>query len=723
MRRARSTPALLLPLLWLAACTCLGTPAPVLGSIEPTRTRTDIFTALAIRGENFRAQVKVDFDSPGDSEVNGAFELWLVAGDVRVPLAEVSLVSDTELSAQYLGLAADPGVYDLELLDPRGRRALLPKAFTITNSGCRGEKDGTPCVDGDRCTSGETCQGGLCRNPTSVVTCASPDDCIIHASCKRSTGQCVEVTRKDGTACSDANACTLAAACVAGACQRTALVPCAPPAECRLAGTCDPVVQACRYPPAPDGTTCTAATGCVAGAACLAGGCACVNTAPLACFTVTPTAGTTTTSITFDGSCSSDREDPTPALTIEFDVDGSGAWMRADAGGQAAQVLGTAGIHTVLVRVTDTGGLTAYAERRVAIAAPADQVLVTTRQDEGDPGATPGSPGGTGFSLREAVAYLNGLAAALQPAAKTISFSTAVSSGNLLLLSPLDPLTAPGAAIVGRPDLLLDFNGANQACLGLDAAGQTLLGLRITGCDATGISLSPRSAGSLVAECTIIAASSRTGSVGIAVQSPSTIGPGNDVSGYDTGVRFPSLGGYTLDGNRLHHNVTGALLTGVTAAGARVSRNLFHANTGDGLHVTNSPGLTQAWFNVFDANGRDGLSCANGPPLDVRNDLFTGNGALGISATPASFAAPGALDHNGFSGNAGGDLAPGLALTASVVADPRYVDRAGGDFHLLPGSPAIDAGVDVGLDVNGPAPANFNGSAPDLGAAETPYSR
>ncbi len=45
-----------------------------------------------------------------------------------------------------------------------------------------------------------------------------------------------------------------------------------------------------------------------------------------------------------------------------------------------------------------------------------------------------------------------------------------------------------------------------------------------------------------------------------------------------------------------------------------------------------------------------------------------------------------------------------------IVADPLFVDRAGGDYHLQAGSQAIDSGVDVGLP--------FLGSAPDRGPFE-----
>jgi hypothetical protein len=48
---------------------------------------------------------------------------------------------------------------------------------------------------------------------------------------------------------------------------------------------------------------------------------------------------------------------------------------------------------------------------------------------------------------------------------------------------------------------------------------------------------------------------------------------------------------------------------------------------------------------------------------------------------------------------------------AALTGDPLFADPLAGDFSLLPDSPAIDAGIDVGLP--------YDGSAPDIGTIET----
>jgi hypothetical protein len=56
------------------------------------------------------------------------------------------------------------------------------------------------------------------------------------------------------------------------------------------------------------------------------------------------------------------------------------------------------------------------------------------------------------------------------------------------------------------------------------------------------------------------------------------------------------------------------------------------------------------------------------------------------------------------------DVNRGAFQTGNISVDPLFVDLAAPDVHLEPGSPCIDAGVEVGLP--------YAGAAPDMGAFE-----
>ncbi len=740
-----------------SGCTCATPPSPTLDSISPAKVSVGTPTAVSVRGSGFAPLVQADVDAPDASRISGAFALTLVRDGERVDLAGVALVSERELAATVPALPA-AAVYDLELVDPRGRVAVLAAALEVEASGCG--PDGTPCDDGNACTRRDTCAGGACVGSDPVtcsavdacheagtcdpatgacsspprpdgtacddgnactlldacaggacvgsdaVTCSAVDACHEAGTCDPATGACSSPPRPDGTACDDGNACTLLDACAGGACVGSDPVTCSAVDACHEAGTCDPATGACSSPPRPDGTACEDGNACTQGDACQGGACVsgtstCTNTAPHACLTVTPAVASVGEPFGLDPSCSYDAEDPAGALQARIDFgDGTRETTFAPATTVRQHAYPSPGPWEATVEVRDSGGISDYASRYALVAAPADVVLVTTEADEDDPGATPANPGHTGLSLREAIAYVKALGAA-----RTIE----IPAGFTIVHRSALPALSVGGAIIAGAGATLDFPRINQACVTLDGPDQLLLGVTISGCTFIGVITTWQSGGSRVAECTIGPAATATG---IQAQAANDIGPRNVIAGVGTAVRL-TADGSVVEENRIEANDSGVAVSGTNVT-ATIRRNRIVSNGTFGLQATPSFGSCTVVHNVFDANGGDGIVIANlSGGLVVRNNLFTKNGGYGIRNGSSSAT----LDHNGFFGNASGPISSASPGPSDLLADPLYES----DHRLAPGSPAIDRGIDTGLDVNGPADGHFNGAAPDLGAWEAPY--
>lgn len=449
------------------------------------------------------------------------------------------------------------------------------------------------------------------------------------------------------------------------------------------------------------------------------------NTAPLARLAATPHAAAIGSLVTFDATASNDLEDQKLLLSAEFDFEGNGTFSTAQPVTQAAtHAYAVPGVYQAWVRVTDTGGLASYATIQVLAVQAADlTAVVTTGIDEGDAGATPTDPKGSGFSLREAVAWANA-----QTTPKVITFAGPMPVVMTFPSQRSLTLRAPGMAVVGRPGVTVDFDNYDEPCLRLAAPNQRLLGLAVRGCTDAFVELRPASQAAQVAYCDIGPGATAVG-VDAAASSPagdppaSLIGPGNLFANLRAAVQLSGTD-YAVIDNRISANATGVqVLWGVRS---RVSGNAIFGQLasglldGTGLRISSGAGPVEVWHNTFDGNAGDGVQ-AGTVPLDVRNNLFTRNGGYGIAA-PAGDFAPGALGWNGFWGNVLGTvLAPLATGPTDVLADPLYVNRPAWNFNLIPASPAIDVGVNTGLDVNGPAPGLYDGVAPDLGAEGTPY--
>ena len=194
-------------------------------------------------------------------------------------------------------------------------------------------------------------------------------------------------------------------------------------------------------------------------------------------------------------------------------------------------------------------------------------------------------------------------------------------------------------------------------------------------------------------------------------------------------------------------NEVGAIIIRDTI-GSVVAGNTLALNTMDGLQVRKAtdPFIDQ---NTIADNGGSGIEFYGDDSrgVCVRNNNVTGNGDFGINVdkapdpfadffdTSSSCTAPlssgPAYGNNDFENTGGGSFCSDECLACACLpagsfweysVDPLYTSTTAGDpdvYCLGAPSTLIDGGDDLlSYDLNGDAPGDFNGSAPDIGGRE-----
>ena len=137
-----------------------------------------------------------------------------------------------------------------------------------------------------------------------------------------------------------------------------------------------------------------------------------------------------------------------------------------------------------------------------------------------------------------------------------------------------------------------------------------------------------------------------------------------------------------------------------SAGDGRVVNSLFAHNLNNGSIVAdlalNSSGQFTVLHSTF-ADPQPSISPAaiSAPvgAVNVTNTIIT-HYAYGISGGNGAASE----DYNLFFGNLNNWSGPVVTGTHSLEADPLFVDPLGGDYHLQTQSPAIDTGINVGVD-------------------------
>ncbi len=426
-----------------------------------------------------------------------------------------------------------------------------------------------------------------------------------------------------------------------------------------------------------------------------------LNHAPIARMTITPGAGAPGDTFMGDASASSDVEDALAELVLEWDWNGDGTFDAT--GPRSSHVYSAAGTFEVRLRATDRGGLEGWASFRITVAT-GGALVVTTGNDESDVDATPEAPGGAGLSLREAIGYADATAGkqvVLVPSGTTIGVLNRLTTGT-------DPdgivIVADGAVIDGS-----GLAGAGRSCIDLMNDAE-LYGIEARNCSGYPI---------WIAGDRVVVARTRVFDAAYAVTidgSDAVFGPDNELGRGTTSCLWVAGPRARVVGNRLHHCADDAIHVVARATEAVLIRNVAYDN-GIGIALgTNVAGLV-AWHNTVHASSSAGILIPiNARELDVRANILSAGAGFGIDGSPAAFAT---LEYNAFFGNA---LMPCSLCVGTgpgtVLDDPQYVDAPNRDLRLDPTSPLIDVAPALGVDVNGPAPGNYSGAAPDIGAFE-----
>jgi parallel beta-helix repeat protein len=415
----------------------------------------------------------------------------------------------------------------------------------------------------------------------------------------------------------------------------------------------------------------------------------------MADFTVTPSAVDTSTAVAVDASASSDLEDDAADLEVRWDWQNDGTWDTGFSTTKTASspTYAAVGFHTIALEVRDTAGASSYATRDVSVRPTGPAIFYVATAAELVTAINSLTGAGDTIVVTADIVFPPGSAVpAIDADVQIVGDGFAVDGSSLFMFSSCFTVTAGFASFT---DLELDscrYHGI--AFVGASGGQVRNTYIHDAGGDAIRISDTPNVT---VGPDNLL---NNNGADGVFIT-----GAASD----DTTVRGNTITGNSYCGIHLAGNNERALLEG-----NQIWTHTWNDIRGDAaVHdvVVQHNTLTDSPYGVIiDAAGNTGW--------EVRNNIITTSTTAGVETSGATLTAFG---YNLFSANLS-DCSGCTVQSTDVLMDPLFVDPspAAPDFTLQGLSPAIDAGVDLGVDVNGPAPGDYNGAAPDIGAHEAP---
>ena len=154
-----------------------------------------------------------------------------------------------------------------------------------------------------------------------------------------------------------------------------------------------------------------------------------------------------------------------------------------------------------------------------------------------------------------------------------------------------------------------------------------------------------------------------------------------------------------IDGDRIHGCAEGVL--GRLAESALITQSFIFDNAGDGVALTPNGNSFTVEHDVIDGNGSGVLFGSDGKLVSINDVVRTSvisNSTVGFdvySSYPAALGTGNSATQNCLWKGAKGEVATpnkGFSTKNNMTVDPMFVDRAGKDFRLAPGSPCVGLG-------------------------------
>jgi hypothetical protein len=294
--------------------------------------------------------------------------------------------------------------------------------------------------------------------------------------------------------------------------------------------------------------------------------------------------------------------------------------------------------------------------------------------------------------------------------------------------APGDVITVAPGTYVGN----VDFGGK-------DITLQSQSGAAVTEIQGTGDTTVQIGPGGRIEGFAITGGTASFGA-GMAVSGSGTVITRNVFEGNEQGAGGfgAAIGGNNaspvIDSNVFRGNTSDSqFLSGVVAfvngSSPVVSNNVFHDNRSRAVNLTIPAGNAPLVVNNTIVGNDVGIRVdrrIDSSSYVFRNNLLVGNG-IGLEVDFGTEAQNPTWEHNLVYGNTVDYemISDQTGLAGNLSADPLFVDLAGGDFGLLAGSPAIDAGTTASapatdfLGAERPRDGDGDGTAAhDIGAFE-----